>query len=129
MNRRSIFSLFSVLPFVPSLTAASVGRKTVADTAVQVNLSASQWHLFTSKPGVENAAKELNKALNAALQFCRSAESAYGRMKPVLEKYADYGAQDTEPRDFTLQPILRVAYRSNYNLLFERDHSHYPRTQ
>lgn len=127
MNRRSIFSLFAALPFVPSLAQSS--EVEIPGGPIHVNLNAAQWHLFTKKPGAEDAAKVLNRAINNAIAFCLSPESAYEFMKPALAKYAKYGAQDTEPRDFTIQPILRVAYRSNYNLLFERDHSHNPRAQ
>ena len=129
MNRRYIFSLFAAIPFVPTL-ARSKDRDYQESSrgAVCVDLDASQWHLFINKPGAEDAARVLNKALNNAIAFCSSPKSAYEFMQPVLARFKEYGAEDTEPRDYTLQPILRVAYRSHYNLLFESDHSFGPRS-
>ena len=126
MNRRLIFSLFAALPFVSSWASAKPEKDATADIAVRVNLNREQWHLF-KKPGAPEAAVRLNQALNNAIATCDCPKSAYEYMKPVLARFKEYGAEDTEPRDYTLQPILRVAYRSHYNLLFGCDHSFGPR--
>ena len=70
----------------------------------KIPFDAYDWQLFTSKVGVDEAAKDMTTALIAALTSMDEGltQGWYGYMKehmrPVMEKYAAFGACDTEPR-------------------------------
>jgi hypothetical protein len=65
---------------------------------VNVNLSASQWELYSSMPESKQAARELNNAFNEMYEKGASKEQIRSAVYKVMNKNAKYGAIDTEPR-------------------------------
>lgn len=64
-----------------------------------VSYTADQWQLF-SEPGRDEAAVELNQALQAAVNTPGATESTvYAAMRPVCEKFGHLGASDSEADD------------------------------
>lgn len=66
-------------------------------TGVEVNLSASEWQLYTVSMDCTEAARALNKAASEALS-CGDPARAYGIFSLAQNKWADFGAWDSEPR-------------------------------
>ncbi|HEP8974372.1 TPA: hypothetical protein VDU83_006803 [Pseudomonas aeruginosa] len=61
------------------------------------NLTAKSWQLYTASMQCDEAAKELSAALEQAL-MCQTEGAAWAVMGPVMEKWAEHGATDSEPR-------------------------------
>lgn len=70
-------------------------RRVVAD--VECNLTPREWQLFSDMPGVGLAARSLNETAVVALSLA-TREEAYARMMREMDRLADFGAADTEPR-------------------------------
>lgn len=86
------------------------------------------WELYDSKRGSTRAVKALNAALNRAAKklvgelkkrkLGRGDNESIGKliadihrqvMEPVMSKYADFGATDTEPRYNAVQGLMAAA--------------------
>jgi len=63
----------------------------------EIYLEARDWQLYSSMHGVEEAAPELNSALQQAILMSSSAGEAMVRFAPTLRRYREFGACDTEP--------------------------------
>ena len=63
-----------------------------------VNLSASEWQLFTEIPAAERAAAALNKTLNTCFASGYDYDKTVEEMALVMGEYCELGAFDTEPR-------------------------------
>ena len=63
-----------------------------------VNLSASEWHLFTEIPGVEKVATDLNNTLNICFVCGYDYDKTVEEMSLVMGEHCEFGAFDTEPR-------------------------------
>lgn len=61
------------------------------------NLTAKSWQLYTSSMQCDGAAKELSTALEQALK-CKTEAEAWAVIDPVMEKWLEHGAMDSEPR-------------------------------
>lgn len=66
-----------------------------------------EWELYCSMEGVENAANELTQALIKAIG-ASSHKDAKNIMRSAMEKNANYGATDTEPRAIAEQYLTKV---------------------
>jgi len=60
-------------------------------------LTAKSWMLFSDMEGANQAARELTYALEMALT-CDTRDQAWSTVNPVREKWAEFGAMDSEPR-------------------------------
>lgn len=87
---------------------------------VEIPTTGNEWQLYTSSMACSGAAKALTSALVRALRKLDWAKSA-GPMAPVavydiyreivwpvMVKYRDYGATDTEPRGVAQDALGRV---------------------
>ena len=61
-----------------------------------VDLTADNWQLFTASMDCTEAAVALNKAATEALAL-PTAREAYKHFTKAQQKYADFGAWDSEP--------------------------------
>ena len=59
--------------------------------------TADSWMLFSDMEGVSEAVAELTDALEMAMT-CDNREQAWSILNPVREKWAEFGAFDSEPR-------------------------------
>ena len=78
-------------------------------TGVEVKLTASDWELFTSKPGAEEAARHLNREFESLIRQGFSKEEVDSKMNALMETYSHLGARDTEPR-YVLKQLLLEAF-------------------
>jgi len=62
-----------------------------------IPVDADSWELYSDMKGVGRAAKSLTSALKRAIK-AKDREQAIKIMGDALEKYASFGATDTEPR-------------------------------
>jgi len=60
-------------------------------------LTAESWMLFCDMEGAGDAARDLTDALETALT-CDTREQAWRVVNPVRERFAEFGAMDSEPR-------------------------------
>lgn len=74
---------------------------------LQLNLSARDWDLYSSMPGVEEAAVQLNRLVEHAVNTSDRREVAAARISEALLKFDDFGAADTEPRHVALTILKR----------------------
>lgn len=74
--------------------------------------TADDWELYTSSMNCTVAARALTAALKKALRAVAKGATTYEAMKahfdPVARKYADYGAQDSEPTHHAERILDRV---------------------
>jgi len=80
-------------------------------------LTAESWMLFTEMEGAAQAARELTAALESALT-CDTREQAWAVVYPVCDKWAAFGAADSEPRrvvdayfDIWFPPVFGCSFR------------------
>jgi hypothetical protein len=81
-------------------------------------LTAQSWMLFSDMDGVNQAARELTYALEMALT-CDNRAQAWAIVDPVRERFAVFGAIDSEPRrvvDAYLDIWFPEAGRCNFRL-------------
>lgn len=66
---------------------------------IKVELTAVQWQLYSSQETVEleTAVREINGAIEAALNSGLSRDEASDKVYGVLRRYRDLGALDSEP--------------------------------
>ena len=78
---------------------------------VSLPTTAGDWQLYTSMPGVGNAAKRLTKALKKAIREPKR-EDAAKIMDDALHVDVDFGACDSEPW-YVCHRILDKVYPRN----------------
>lgn len=76
-------------------------------------MTGDDWELFTHGMDCREAAQSLTEALEKAIEGCASGEmTAYEAMDrhfyPVAQKYADYGACDSEPTSKAESVLARI---------------------
>jgi hypothetical protein len=76
---------------------------------LQLSLTARDWDLYSSMPGVEDAAVQLNRLVEHAVNTSPRREVAAVRISEALVKFDEFGATDTEPRQVALS-ILKRCY-------------------
>lgn len=83
---------------------------------IRVPSSADDWELFTASMPCNKAANALTAALCKALAFVGKGmsvdEAMHKYMDPVMDKYADCGAADSEPRYHAVSCLSRLCPRS-----------------
>lgn len=77
---------------------------------LQLSLTADDWDLYSTMPGVEDAAVQLNRMVEHAVNTSPRLELASVAISTALLKFDEFGATDTEPRHVALQ-ILKRCYR------------------
>lgn len=83
-------------------------EKRVEYKDVKVNVSASEWELFSMK-GDNKVANSLNKAVEkAVLKHGDNIEAVFNDVREVMSKYSDYGASDSEPEDRLAQVLSEI---------------------
>ena len=88
---------------------------------VRIPVSGLDWQLYTSSMRCERAAKSLTTALKKALGEVDKAlkegfhptpdgleRLVHKHLRPVMDKYASFGACDTEPRCVALDTLARA---------------------
>lgn len=78
---------------------------------LQLSLTAEDWDLYSTMPGVEDVAVQLNRLVEHAVNTSPRREVAAARISDALLKFQDFGATDTEPRHVALT-ILKRCYPS-----------------
>jgi hypothetical protein len=76
---------------------------------ITVNLSASDWFLYTRMEGIEEIAKQINYEVEYAINRSETKGFAARQIAKTLEDFSKYGANDTEPVAVASQ-ILNKAY-------------------
>lgn len=76
-----------------------VTLKFKVEKEVTLNLptTAEEWELYSSKKGAANAARGMTAALKKAIQ-APTKDKAREIMRGAMNKFAEFGASDTEPR-------------------------------
>lgn len=69
---------------------------TITRTAT-VNLTANEWQLYSESMNCTRAAAALNAAAAEAINRSTTAAEAMKCFYPAMNKWADYGAADSEP--------------------------------
>lgn len=89
---------------------ASMNNVTVTiERRITVNLSASDWFLYTRMDGIEEIAKQINYEVEYAINRSETKGFAARQIAKTLEDFSKYGANDTEPVAVASQ-ILNKAY-------------------
>ena len=70
------------------------------------------WQLYNDKPGAKRVANALSNAFAKLVNSGKSREEVRQAMDQLREKYAEYGADDTEPR-YTLNALLTATFGSS----------------
>lgn len=80
---------------------------------VMVPDTASEWQLYANEPGAARAAKALAAGVRKVLKDKTAGTNLHQSVKthvfPVMSKYANFGAWDTEPM-WVLRDTLAKAY-------------------
>lgn len=80
-------------------------------------VTADDWELYTCSMKCGAAARSLTAALKRAIAACASGKSTYEAMEEhfnsVASKFAEYGAQDSEPMHMAERILDRVSALSN----------------
>lgn len=74
---------------------------------LQLNLTARDWDLYSTMPGVEDVAVQLNRLVEHAVNTSPRREVAAARISDALLKFDEFGATDTEPRHVALAILKR----------------------
>jgi hypothetical protein len=80
-------------------------RNVIIKKAIELKLTADDWDLYTGSRDCEPAAKALNVEIAAIINAASDRDQAYNKACNVLEDYAEFGANDTEPR-YVLRHVL-----------------------
>ena len=80
-------------------------RNVIIKNAIELQLTADDWDLYTGSLDCEPAAKALNVEIAAIINAAPNKDKAYFEGCKVLELYSEFGAGDTEPR-YVLRNIL-----------------------
>jgi len=80
-------------------------RNVIIKKAIELQLTADDWDLYTGSRDCEPAAKALNVEIAAIINASPNKDKAYFEGCKVLELYSEFGAGDTEPR-YVLRNIL-----------------------
>lgn len=80
-------------------------RNVIIKKAIELQLTADDWDLYTGSLDCEPAAKALNVEIAAIINAAPNKDKAYFEGCKVLELYSEFGAGDTEPR-YVLRNIL-----------------------
>lgn len=75
----------------------------------EINLTAPQWELYCSMDGVEEAATELNRAMEAAIAGASNPLDAMHAFFPTMRKFEELGATDSEPQ-YVARQICAAAF-------------------
>ena len=72
-----------------------------ASVRINPTFTNDYWQLYSSKGGYKSAVRKLNSALKKAVNEKDSTRfSVRNSMIPVFIQLCEFGAQDTEPREF-----------------------------
>ena len=82
---------------------------TIEKKITDINLSASDWQLFTASMDCTKAAKALNKAFMKAVNSGLTRQQAQDFMDHIMWDMRDFGAADSEPTH-TLIDLLDLVY-------------------
>ena len=80
-------------------------KNVIIKKAIELQLTADDWDLYTGSLDCEPAAKALNVEIAAIINAAPNKDKAYFEGCKVLELYSEFGAGDTEPR-YVLRNIL-----------------------
>lgn len=72
-------------------------KNVTVETKLTINLTASQWQLYSSVEGVNHAAYAMNAAVQKALMEHTNPGEAYGAACKAMRQFRNYGAVDSEP--------------------------------
>lgn len=77
---------------------------------ITANFSAEQWSLYTSSylPECIDAAKELNKSLEDAVNSGSDRWGTFKQVSLVMKRFENLGATDTEPREFLYDVLDQI---------------------
>ena len=75
---------------------------------VRIPLNAEEWGLYDSKPGVDEAVRDMKKSLEMLFAAGGTLREIFVKGCTVMEKYADFGAMDTAPR-YVWERIVKQA--------------------
>jgi hypothetical protein len=82
---------------------------------VDINLTPREWSLYASGMDCRKAAAELNRAFNSAANAPDATRDSVRRVvRKMMEKYSEYGAYDTSPRE--ILEYLLDKYISDKNM-------------
>ncbi|MCE6958043.1 hypothetical protein LAZ40_03105 [Cereibacter sphaeroides] len=84
----------------------------VITVTISFDWTAEDWSLFDDMEGAEEAAAELNRTLVSAVNGGAARFETQRRMEAAMERLADFGANDSEPRG-SLEGLLDRIYRPN----------------
>jgi hypothetical protein len=84
-------------------------KNVIVHTRLDINLTATDWRLYTTIAGVEKAAYALSKDIQVVLNDAPNIELARQGAYKVLAGYRQYGSYDTEPR-MVLESLISLRF-------------------
>jgi hypothetical protein len=78
-------------------------------TGVTVNMTASDWELYTSMRGSNIIAANLNRKFERCVKNGMTANETYSAMSKLMCKYGKFGAADSEPF-YHLSVLMRKVF-------------------
>jgi hypothetical protein len=79
--------------------------------------------LFASSMDCTQAAQELSSALEQALK-CQTETEAWSVIAPVMEKWWEFGAEDSEPRN-VVRAYMNATYPDELGQCYVVDREHF----
>lgn len=75
----------------------------------EMDLTSSQWDLFTDIEGVDGAASQLNKAFKAYVNLNYKEHYIRNEMQKLMDSHSKFGASDSEPM-WMLELLLKEVF-------------------
>ena len=80
-------------------------KNVIIKRTLKLHLTAEQWQLYTASMDCVLTARLINSNVAKIINAASDKDQAYRRACEVLDKYADFGASDSEPR-YVLRNVL-----------------------
>jgi uncharacterized Fe-S radical SAM superfamily protein PflX len=94
-------------------------RNLTVTKQIKVNFTAEQWDLYTHDRDCNNAANDLNLALELAFNEGLTKSEVYDRVCKVMRANASYGACDSEPLYFLEKALNELYYNPNERFRYD----------
>lgn len=98
-----------ILPEIQTEVKHEMGMTIERRFQVTLNYTADEWELYTSLPGAQAAAGEINDAVEAAVNAGLTRREVEKALEAVMHRHADLGARDSEPQ-YKLERVLDKIY-------------------
>ena len=84
----------------------TINRRSITAT---INMTASEWELYSGLPYVDGVANDLNRKFEQCLEEGMSASEIHGIMFTLMQGHREFGALDSKPQ-YQLRNLIRQVY-------------------